>query len=87
MQEIIRLRSEIELLRNRSQVPVVLRQAHGQLLTLREVCELLKVSRSSVYKWISEGTFPAPIRIGDRAVRWQSDQIANWRKASGSKES
>lgn len=87
MQEIIRLRSEIELLRNRDQAPVVLRQAQGQLLTLKEVCEQLRVSRSTVYRWISEGTFPAPLRIGDRAVRWQSDQIANWRKISGSKES
>mgnify|MGYP005841321121 CR=1 FL=1 len=40
------------------------------LLKLKEVCELLSVSCSTVYKWLSEGNFPRPIRLGARAVRW-----------------
>ena len=30
------------------------------------------ISNSTLYKWISEGRFPAPVRIGPRAVRWSS---------------
>ena len=42
------------------------------LLRLSEVCAQLSVSRSTVYKWMSEGTFPPPVRISGRAVRWHN---------------
>jgi prophage regulatory protein len=33
------------------------------------------LSRSSIYKGISEGTFPAPIKLGARAVGWLDHEI------------
>jgi prophage regulatory protein len=83
LHEILRLRSEIQRLRmvKTTPAPAVTQQAHARLMTLREVCELLSVSRSSVYKWVSEDRFPEPLRIGERAVRWQRDDVVNWRDA------
>ena len=50
-----------------------------RLLNLKEVSSLLSMSRSTIYKRISEGTFPGPIRIGPRSVRWRSSEIEGWR--------
>lgn len=49
------------------------------LLTIREVCELLKVKKTTVYKWVREDpTFPKQIHLGPRVVRWDADQLAEW---------
>jgi len=49
-----------------------------QLLKLKEICELLSVSRSTIYYWMSERNFPRPVRLGARAVRWQAEEIKDW---------
>lgn len=41
----------------------------GTLIRLTEVCELLGMSRSTVYKLLSEGRFPKPVRVSARSVR------------------
>lgn len=53
----------------------------GALVRLAGVCELLGMSRSSVYKLISEGKFPAPVRVSVRSVRWRVDALEAWRDA------
>jgi excisionase family DNA binding protein len=51
-----------------------------EILTVKEVCELLQVHQSTVYKLIKEGRIPA-FRIGsdwrflkDRIMRWMVEQ-------------
>ena len=34
--------------------------------------------RTSIYNGIKNGTFPKPIRIGDRSVAWDSFAIDKW---------
>ncbi|MCY4634553.1 MAG: AlpA family transcriptional regulator [Acidobacteria bacterium] len=46
-----------------------------RLLTLREVCEMTGLSRSSIYAMMAAGEFPKPIRIGARAVRWYENEV------------
>ena len=46
-----------------------------RLLTLREVCEMTGLSRSSIYAMMAAGEFPRPIRIGARAVRWYENEV------------
>jgi prophage regulatory protein len=47
-------------------------------LRLSEVCDLVAVSRSTIYKRISNGSFPCPVRILQRSVRWRFEDVANW---------
>jgi len=35
-------------------------------------------SHSTIYKDVSDRTFPAPIKIGPRAVAWVSTEIEEW---------
>ena len=53
----------------------------GMLIRIGEVCQLVGVCRSTVYRWVSEGSFPRPINISERAVRWNIDDIEAWRNA------
>jgi len=55
----------------------------GTLIRLADVCELLGMSRSTVYKLLSEGRFPEPVRVGVRSVRWRVDAVEAWRDALG----
>lgn len=50
-------------------------------LRIREVVDRVKLSRSSIYKRISEGTFPAPVDCGGRSVRWRLSAIRAWMDA------
>jgi prophage regulatory protein len=53
----------------------------GTLIRLTDVCELLGVSRSTIYLLLTKGDFPEPVRVGQKAVRWQVDAIDAWRDA------
>ena len=49
-----------------------------RLLKLPEVSHITGVPRSSVYWRVSKGQFPKPIKIGERASAWNSDEIDKW---------
>lgn len=49
-----------------------------RLLRRSEVQRITALAKSTIYLKISEGTFPAPIRIGRRAVRWKLSSIVAW---------
>src|SRR5712691_10741530 len=53
----------------------------GTLIRLLDVCRFLGISRSTVYKKLSERSFPEPARLGPRSVRWRVDDIEAWRDA------
>ncbi|MGB9418282.1 MAG: AlpA family transcriptional regulator [Acidobacteriaceae bacterium] len=48
------------------------------LLRLPEVKQRVGLSRSSLYAKIQRGEFPAPIHLGERAVAWPDNEIAEW---------
>jgi len=35
-------------------------------------------SRSEIYRRIAAGSFPAPVKIGERASAWDSREIDKW---------
>lgn len=50
-------------------------------LRLPAVKERTGLKETTIYKGISEGTFPASIPLTERCVGWREDQIAAWCKA------
>ena len=50
----------------------------GQLMKIEEVLALVGFGKSTLYKMISAGLFPRPVRIGLRAVRWRRSEILAW---------
>ena len=48
-----------------------------QLLTAKQLGELLNLSKRQIFRLNSCGKLPAPIRIGG-SVRWAESTIAEW---------
>ena len=53
-----------------------------RLLKIREVCEMVTLPQSVIYRMMKAGNFPRPLKLGDggksAAVRWRSDEIGKW---------
>lgn len=52
-----------------------------KFLRLPEVKSRTGFSRSSIYLFVQNGTFPRPVRIGGRAVAWLESDIDAWIEA------
>jgi prophage regulatory protein len=50
-------------------------------MRLPAVKERTGLKETTIYKGISEGTFPPSIPLSERCVGWREDQIAAWCKA------
>lgn len=50
----------------------------GRLLRMQEVCALVALSEESIRRAIKRGAFPAPLRIGERAIAFDERAIAKW---------
>ncbi|MFC0408854.1 helix-turn-helix transcriptional regulator [Roseomonas elaeocarpi] len=48
-------------------------------LRLAEVEREVGLGRSTIYRRISAGTFPAPRQLGGGCVRWTTSQIQAWK--------
>lgn len=45
---------------------------------LKQVKARTGKSRSSIYRDIAAGTFPAPVKLGERASAWNAAEIDRW---------
>ncbi|MGN8224607.1 helix-turn-helix transcriptional regulator [Gracilimonas sp. BCB1] len=48
------------------------------LLTPNQVITRLNIPSSTLYRWISEGKFPRPIKLGDRKTAFREKDIQEW---------
>jgi prophage regulatory protein len=49
-----------------------------QILKLREVSSLTKLSNSTIYRLIKTGDFPKPIKLATHASGWLLVDIEDW---------
>ncbi len=49
-----------------------------RLLRLSEVLARCGLSRSSLDRMMRDGSFPEPLKVGVRAVRWRESEIEAW---------
>jgi len=51
-----------------------------KLLKIKDVLEMLGVGRSTLYRWIKSGTFPAPKVVGGSStmVFWTNEEVDEW---------
>lgn len=49
-----------------------------KLLRLPDVCAAVGMRKGGVYKAIREGRFPAPVKLGERAVAWPASAVQGW---------
>lgn len=47
--------------------------------TIKDICETLKVDRSTIYRQVKAGKFPPPIKIG-KLARWEQSTLEQFLK-------
>ena len=48
------------------------------LARLPTVLKVTGLGRSTIYRWIADGSFPPPVRLGPRAVAWRWSDLDRW---------
>lgn len=49
-----------------------------RLIKLAKVMDNTGLSRSTIYKYISNGSFPKPVSLGVRNVAWVESEVEDW---------
>ncbi|BCD61729.1 prophage regulatory protein [Nitratiruptor phage NrS-5] len=49
-----------------------------RLIDIKEVSYLIGMAKPTIYRYIRDGKFPKPIKIGIRASRWSYQAVMNW---------
>ena len=49
-----------------------------RVLRLDEVVARVGLSKSTLWRYIKEGYFPKPIKLGPRATGWIEQEIEDW---------
>lgn len=49
-----------------------------KIYRLDQVIDATGLARSTIYKFISQGTFPRPISLGGRCVGWVGSEVMDW---------
>lgn len=51
-----------------------------RFLRLPEVENICGLKKSHIYRLIKSKRFPEAIKLGDRAVAWDAQEVENWRQ-------
>lgn len=62
-------------------------QADRRMVRLAEVCRTVGLARSTIWKMVGDGRFPAPRRLGPRSVGWLSTDVDAWMSSRDSSDS
>lgn len=54
----------------------------NQLLTTREVCDMLRIGKTTLWRWSRRGDFPQPVKLG-HSTRWRQADIQAMLNQSG----
>ena len=49
-----------------------------RIIRLKEVINSTGLARSTIYKYIGEGTFPKSVSLGARCVGWVDTEVQEW---------
>ncbi|CAM4357413.1 helix-turn-helix transcriptional regulator [Vibrio agarivorans] len=50
----------------------------SRLMRVKEIIRITGLSRSSLYKCISEGQFPKAVSLSERSVAWVEEEVQDW---------
>jgi prophage regulatory protein len=57
----------------------------AQLLRLPQVMNRVGLRPTRIYELMGDGSFPKPIRLGERAVAWLETEVDTWIEAQAQK--
>lgn len=51
---------------------------HHRYASDKQLSDFLEVSRQTIWRWVREGKFPAPIKLGPNCTRWRLSDVQAW---------
>lgn len=54
-----------------------------EYLSDRTLAKRYDVSRSTIWRWSSEGQLPQPVKIHGTSTRWKLSDLEKWEKGQG----
>ena len=51
-----------------------------EFIDLHEVCRRVCLGKSAIYKMVRLSAFPSPVKLGDKAVRWNAAEVDAWQR-------
>ena len=49
-----------------------------RILRFREVCWMIGLSRTTLWRKVRDGEFPAPVRLGANSIGWRRSAVEGW---------
>ncbi|MCT4500627.1 AlpA family transcriptional regulator [Pseudomonas sivasensis] len=49
-----------------------------RIIRLKEVIDSTGLARSTIYKYIGEGTFPKTVSLGERCIGFVESEVQDW---------
>ncbi|MBE0457981.1 AlpA family transcriptional regulator [Pseudoalteromonas sp. KG3] len=49
-----------------------------RLIKLKEVIEKTSLGRSTIYEFMTKGTFPKQVSLGVKSVAWLESEVDDW---------
>lgn len=49
-----------------------------RLIKLKEVIEKTSLGRSTIYEYMTKGTFPKQVSLGAKSVAWLESEVDDW---------
>lgn len=49
-----------------------------KMIRVEDVSNLTSLGKSTIYKYIKEGTFPKQVSLGERCVAWVESEVQDW---------
>ena len=50
------------------------------LVRLSDLMRFVPLGRTTIYKWVKQGKFPAPMKLSPTVVAWRCEDIHAWLK-------
>jgi excisionase family DNA binding protein len=47
-------------------------------LSDKQIAERIGVSRQTIWRWVSQGDFPPPVKLGPSVTRWKTSAVDAW---------
>jgi prophage regulatory protein len=52
-----------------------------KIVRMKTVCEMVGLTKPTIYNRVKAGTFPTPMRLGPRSVGFFEDEITSWQES------
>jgi prophage regulatory protein len=57
--------------------------SRGDLIRQDQLLAEIPIGNTTLWRWVNEGRFPRPIRLGQRVIAWRRSDVDAWLRKAG----